>query len=102
MALLGSDTPVVLIASTRAERARLWATAAEVRALGAPVIALAERGDPQASVAADHGLELPEAPEPLAAVLALVPLQILAYQLGVLRGCDVDQPRNLAKSVIVE
>jgi glucosamine--fructose-6-phosphate aminotransferase (isomerizing) len=47
-------------------------------------------------------LTLPEAPDPLAAVLAAMALQILAYQVGVLRGCDVDRPRNLAKSVAVE
>jgi glucosamine--fructose-6-phosphate aminotransferase (isomerizing) len=102
LALIGPGTLVVLIASPHAERARLWASAAEVRRLGASVVALAARGDACAREHADCVLELPEAPDPLAAVLATVPLQIFAYQMGVLRGCDVDRPRNLAKSVAVE
>jgi glutamine---fructose-6-phosphate transaminase (isomerizing) len=102
MALVGPGTVAILIASTHAERARLWKTAADVRGHGATVIALAARGDACAREHADHLLSLPEAPDPLAAVLAAVPLQIFAYQMGVLRGCDVDRPRNLAKSVAVE
>jgi glucosamine--fructose-6-phosphate aminotransferase (isomerizing) len=102
MALVAPGTLAVLIASPHAERARLWASAAELRRHGATLIALAARGDPCAREHAEHVLTLPEAPDPLAAVLAAMALPILAYQVGVLRGCDVDRPRNLAKSVAVE
>ncbi len=102
MALVAPGTLAVLIANPHAERAMLWRTAADLRGHGATVIALAARDDACAREHASHVLALPEAPDPLAAVLAAVPLQIFAYQMGCLRGCDVDRPRNLAKSVAVE
>ena len=102
LALVAPGTLAVLIASPQAERARLWASAAELRRHGATLIALAARGDACATEHADHVIYLPEAPDPLAAVLAAVPLQIFACAMGVVRGCDVDRPRNLAKSVAVE
>ena len=75
----------------------------EVRARGAEVIAVATEGDTRDRAAlAEHVLEVPETPELLSPVVVTVPLQLLAYHVARLRGCDVDQPRNLAKSVTVE
>ena len=74
----------------------------EVKARDGIVISVASRGDRLAREASDHLIELPPAPELLSAMLEIVPLQLLAYHIAVRRGCDVDQPRNLAKSVTVE
>ena len=74
----------------------------EVRARGAQVIAVATEGDEETARLADHTLFVPRTPELLSPVVVTVPLQLLAYHVAKLRGCDVDQPRNLAKSVTVE
>jgi glucosamine--fructose-6-phosphate aminotransferase (isomerizing) len=74
----------------------------EVKARGAHVIAVATEGDAEVAKLADHVLEVPETPELLSPVVVTVPMQLLAYHIATLRGLDVDQPRNLAKSVTVE
>jgi glucosamine--fructose-6-phosphate aminotransferase (isomerizing) len=74
----------------------------EVRARGAEVIAVATEGDKGIGKIAQHVVFVPRTPELLAPVVVTVPLQLLAYHIAKLRGCDVDQPRNLAKSVTVE
>jgi glucosamine--fructose-6-phosphate aminotransferase (isomerizing) len=74
----------------------------QVKARGGVVIALATEGDTAIRDKADHVLYIPPVPYLLSPVVAVVPLQLLAYHLAVRRGCDVDQPRNLAKSVTVE
>jgi glucosamine--fructose-6-phosphate aminotransferase (isomerizing) len=74
----------------------------EVKARDGIVIAVVTEGDRQAREIANHAVEVPAAPELLAPILEIVPLQLLAYHVAVRRGCDVDQPRNLAKSVTVE
>ena len=74
----------------------------EVKARSGKVIAIATEGDEEIAEAADHVIYVPPAPELLLPILEIVPLQLLAYHIGVRRGCDVDQPRNLAKSVTVE
>ena len=74
----------------------------EVRARGALVIAVASEGDEDIARYAEHVLYVPRVPELLAPVVVTPPLQLLAYHVAKLRGCDVDQPRNLAKSVTVE
>jgi glucosamine--fructose-6-phosphate aminotransferase (isomerizing) len=74
----------------------------EVTARSGKVIAIATEGDEDIHEAADHVLFVPQAPELLLPILEVVPLQLLAYHIAVRRGCDVDQPRNLAKSVTVE
>jgi glucosamine--fructose-6-phosphate aminotransferase (isomerizing) len=74
----------------------------EVRARGAHVIAVVTEGDTEISGVAQHVLEVPATPELLSPVVVTVPLQLFAYHVARLRGCDVDQPRNLAKSVTVE
>jgi glucosamine--fructose-6-phosphate aminotransferase (isomerizing) len=74
----------------------------QARSRGGTVIALATEGDELVSGMADHVLWVPECPWMLSPVITVIPLQLLAYHIGVLRGCDVDKPRNLAKSVTVE
>jgi glucosamine--fructose-6-phosphate aminotransferase (isomerizing) len=74
----------------------------EVRARGADVLAIATEGDTKVEKFAQHVLYVPETPELLSPVVVSVPLQLLAYRIAKLRGADVDQPRNLAKSVTVE
>jgi glutamine---fructose-6-phosphate transaminase (isomerizing) len=78
------------------------ANLAMIRARKGPVIALATTGDRAIKKVADDVIWLPPAPEPLNPILATVPLQLFAYHIAVARGCDVDKPRNLAKSVTVE
>jgi glucosamine--fructose-6-phosphate aminotransferase (isomerizing) len=75
---------------------------AEVKARGGKVIVVATEGDESIKQCADHLITIPDAPEILQPMLAVVPLQLLAYHAAVLRGHDVDKPRNLAKSVTVE
>jgi glucosamine--fructose-6-phosphate aminotransferase (isomerizing) len=74
----------------------------EVKARRGPVIAVASEGDEEAAAVADEVIEVPEVPEYLQPLVSVVPLQLLAYHVALLRGCDVDKPRNLAKSVTVE
>jgi glucosamine--fructose-6-phosphate aminotransferase (isomerizing) len=74
----------------------------QVRARDGVVIALATEGDGELAEKADHVIFVPQAPPLLAPLLTAVPLQLLAYHIAVRRGCDVDQPRNLAKTVTVE
>src|SRR5262249_36897052 len=81
---------------------RMMGNVEEVRARGGRVIAVCDRGDHEMSRRADHVLPVPAAAELLAPLLTVIPLQLLSYHVAVLRGCDVDQPRNLAKSVTVE
>jgi glutamine---fructose-6-phosphate transaminase (isomerizing) len=108
-ALIDENLPVVVIATcdkkdansvTRYEKT--MSNLKEVKARSGKVIALATEGDEEIKEAADHVLYIPPAPDELSAILEIVPLQLLAYHIAVRRGCDVDQPRNLAKSVTVE
>ncbi len=108
-ALIDENLPVVIIATRNpnspASMVRYEKTISnlqEVKARSGIVIALATEGDREITEDADHVLYVPEAPEELSAILEIVPLQLLAYHIAVRRGCDVDQPRNLAKSVTVE
>jgi glucosamine--fructose-6-phosphate aminotransferase (isomerizing) len=108
-ALIDENLPVVMIAtrdeSDPASMMRYEKTVSnlqEVKARDGIVIAVVTEGDQLARAAADHVIEIPMAPELIAPILEIVPLQMLAYHIAVRRGCDVDQPRNLAKSVTVE
>src|SRR6266404_2886344 len=108
-ALIDENLPVVIIATrdvnSPASMTRYEKTVSnlqEVKARSGVVIALATEGDEEMKANADHVLYIPPAPEELSAILEIVPLQLLAYHIAVRRGCDVDQPRNLAKSVTVE
>jgi glucosamine--fructose-6-phosphate aminotransferase (isomerizing) len=102
IALVEDGTPVVAVATACHVYPKMLSNIQEVRARGARVIALVTEGDTEASALADHVLEVPETPELLAPVVVTVPLQLLAYHAAKFRGCDVDHPRNLAKSVTVE
>jgi glucosamine--fructose-6-phosphate aminotransferase (isomerizing) len=108
-ALIDENLPVVVLAThdkndpasvTRYEKS--ISNIREVKARDGIVIAIVTQGDQLAKEASDHVIEIPPAPELLAPILEIVPLQLLAYHIAVRRGCDVDQPRNLAKSVTVE
>src|SRR6266480_789559 len=102
IALIEAGVPVVAIATRCHVYPKMLSNIQEVKARGASVIAIVTEGDTEAARLADHVLEVPETPELLSPVVVTVPLQLLAYHVAVLRGCDVDQPRNLAKSVTVE
>ena len=74
----------------------------QVKARGGSVIAVVTKGDTTIADIADHILEIPEVAEPLSPVIVSIPLQLLAYHIAIKKGCNVDMPRNLAKSVTVE
>ncbi len=102
IALVEEGVPVVAVATTCHVYPKMLSNIQEVRARGAEVIAVATEGDTAIRDVAQHVLEVPETPELLSPVVVTVPLQLLAYHVARLRGTDVDQPRNLAKSVTVE
>jgi glucosamine--fructose-6-phosphate aminotransferase (isomerizing) len=102
IALLDPHTPLVAIATRSATYDKVVSNVAEVHARQAPVVAIATVGDETIDRYAQDVLYVPETPEEMSPVIAIVPLQLLAYEVAVARGTDVDQPRNLAKSVTVE
>jgi len=102
IALIEPGVPVVAVATACHVYPKVLSNIQEVKARGAEVIAIATEGDEQIGEIADHVLFVPETTELLSPVVVSVPLQLLAYHIAKIRGCDVDQPRNLAKSVTVE
>jgi glucosamine--fructose-6-phosphate aminotransferase (isomerizing) len=102
IALVEDGVPVVAIATECHVYPKMLSNIQEVRARGASVIAVASEGDAEIERYAEHVIFVPRTPELLAPVVVTPPLQLLAYHIAKLRGCDVDQPRNLAKSVTVE
>jgi glucosamine--fructose-6-phosphate aminotransferase (isomerizing) len=106
IALIDERMPVVAIAPRDHVFEKMIGNMQEVKARGGSVIAVTTRGDEKLRTildpARDFILELPPSPELLTPIVAVIPLQLLAYDIAVRRGCDVDQPRNLAKSVTVE
>jgi glucosamine--fructose-6-phosphate aminotransferase (isomerizing) len=108
-ALIDEKLPVVVLATRDAAREdsrilyeKTLSNIQEVKAREGVVLAIASEGDREVGKVADHVIEIPAAPDLLMPILEVVPLQLLAYHVAVRRGCDVDQPRNLAKSVTVE
>src|SRR5215475_14230339 len=108
-ALIDENLPVVMVATkdpncphSVLRYEKTMSNVKEVKARGGKVIAVATEGDEEIRESVDHVLHVPAAPELLLPILEVVPLQLLAYHIAVRRGCDVDQPRNLAKSVTVE
>ena len=108
-ALIDENLPVVIIATRDRKNPlsvvryeKTLSNLKEVKARSGKVIAVATEGDEEIHDGADHVIYVPQAPEELSPILEIVPLQLLAYHIAVRRGCDVDQPRNLAKSVTVE
>jgi glucosamine--fructose-6-phosphate aminotransferase (isomerizing) len=102
IALIDKGTPVVVLATRHALQPKLVTNVQEIRARGARTIVLATDGDESATPYADHLIRLPDTKSLLSPMLTLVPLQVLAAEFAMARGLDVDQPRNLAKSVTVE
>ncbi len=102
IALIDSDMPVVVVATHNAMYEKVLSNIQEVKARKGHVIALVSKGDNVISKIVDHAIELPDTIECLEPLLATIPLQLLAYHIAVCKGKDVDQPRNLAKSVTVE
>jgi glutamine---fructose-6-phosphate transaminase (isomerizing) len=102
IALIDETMPVVAIAPNDKVRTKMISNIEQVKARGGRVIAVATRGDAEVAEKADDVIWIPPASRYLTPILAVIPLQLLAYHIAVLRGCDVDQPRNLAKSVTVE
>lgn len=102
IAMLDPDIPVIAIATAASTLDKMVSNIQEVRARRAPVIAIATEGNLSIAEHADKVIFVPRAPEHLTPILTVVPLQLLSLHVAVARGCDVDQPRNLAKSVTVE
>ena len=102
IALINDGMPVVFVATEGLQYDKVISNIEEVRARGGQVIAVATEGDTQIQRYSDHVIYIPHAPEPLQPLLSVVPLQLLAYHAACRRGCNVDKPRNLAKSVTVE
>ena len=102
IALIDKNMPVVVIATRDKSYEKIVSNIQEVKARNGVVIAIVNPGDKIIGSMADYTLEIPDANEKLTSLLAVIPLQLIAYHIAVLRGCNVDQPRNLAKSVTVE
>ena len=102
IALIDENMPVVFIATRDGSYEKIVSNIQEVKARNGVIIAIVTEGDHIIREMADHVIEIPETDESLVALTAVVPLQLIAYHIALMRGCDVDQPRNLAKSVTVE
>jgi glucosamine--fructose-6-phosphate aminotransferase (isomerizing) len=102
IALVDEHTPSVFLAPRGAVFDKVMSNLEEIKARGGPIIAIASDGDEEVAARADEVISIPEVPEYLQPLVAVVPLQLLAYHIALLRDCDVDKPRNLAKSVTVE
>jgi len=102
IALIDEEMPVVVIATNSEHYEKVVSNIQEVKARKGKVIALVSEGNRDLDTMVDHVVEVPETIEPLSPLVNTVPLQLLSYHIAVMRGCNVDQPRNLAKSVTVE
>jgi glucosamine--fructose-6-phosphate aminotransferase (isomerizing) len=102
IALIDENMPVVCLAPKDPVYSKVVSNMQEVKARGGRIIAITSEGNGDLSKLADHQVAVPPSPPLIAPVLTVIPLQLLAYHIAVLRGCDVDRPRNLAKSVTVE
>lgn len=102
IALIDEQMPVVVIATKGNSYEKIISNINEVKARGGKIIAIVTKGDTEAARQADHVIEIPETLESLTPLLSVIPLQLLSYHIAVMRNCNVDQPRNLAKSVTVE
>lgn len=102
IALIDEDMPVIFIATKNSSYEKVISNIQEVKARKGKVIAIVTEGDKEVKKMADYIIEIPDTNEAYLPLLATIPLQLLAYHIAVMRGCNVDQPRNLAKSVTVE
>ena len=102
IALIDENMPVVFLAPSKGHYEKVVSNAQEIKARKGKIIAVVTEYDCQMSSLADHVLEIPEVDELFSPILSVIPLQLLSYHIATMRGCNVDQPRNLAKSVTVE
>ena len=102
IALIDEDMPVVVIAPTDSVYSKIVSNVEEVKTRGGRLIGVTSEGNEELTSKVDHLVTVPKTVEMLQPILTSLPLQLLAYHIAVIRGCDVDQPRNLAKSVTVE
>tara|TARA_R110001583_G_scaffold7218_1_gene35928 strand:- start:11167 stop:13014 length:1848 start_codon:yes stop_codon:yes gene_type:complete len=102
IALIDEHMPVVVIATNKGHYEKVVSNIQEIKSRKGKIIAVVTEGDVQVKELADHVIEIPETLESLTPLLTTIPLQLLSYHIAVMRGCNVDQPRNLAKSVTVE
>ncbi len=102
IAMLEQDTPVVVVMPNDHVREKTLSNVQEVKARGARVIMIHSEGDTEAAEQSDLSIAVPRVHDLISPLVTVIPLQLLAYHVGVLRGCDIDKPRNLAKSVTVE
>ncbi|MFK8103849.1 MAG: glutamine--fructose-6-phosphate transaminase (isomerizing) [Saprospiraceae bacterium] len=102
IALIDENMPVIVIATNKSAYEKIVSNIQEVKARKGMVIAIVTEGDKVIGKIADYTIEIPDTDEPLTPLLSVIPLQLLSYHIAVMRECNVDQPRNLAKSVTVE
>ncbi|MBT8187182.1 MAG: glutamine--fructose-6-phosphate transaminase (isomerizing) [Croceitalea sp.] len=102
IALIDEEMPVVVIATRKGHYEKVVSNIQEIKSRQGKIIAVVTEGDTAVKELADHVVEVPETSEPLSPLLTTIPLQLLSYHIALMRGCNVDQPRNLAKSVTVE
>ena len=102
IALIDEQMPVIVIATKKGHYEKVVSNIQEIKSRKGKIIAVVTEGDEQVRDLADHVIEVPETLESLTPLLTTIPLQLLSYHIAVMRGCNVDQPRNLAKSVTVE
>ncbi len=102
IALIDEQMPVIVIATKKGHYEKVVSNIQEIKSRKGKIIAIVTEGDTQVTELADHIIEVPETFESLTPLLTTIPLQLLSYHIAVMRGCNVDQPRNLAKSVTVE
>jgi glucosamine--fructose-6-phosphate aminotransferase (isomerizing) len=102
IALIDRDMPVVVLSTRDSTYDKIKGNVQEIKARSGRVLAIVTEGDHEISEMADHVITVPPTVDPISPLLNVIPLQLLAYHIAVIRGCDVDQPRNLAKSVTVE
>jgi len=102
IALIDEQMPVIVIATNKGHYEKVVSNIQEIKSRKGRIIAVVTEGDDQVKELADHVVEVPETLESLTPLLTTIPLQLLSYHIAIMRGCNVDQPRNLAKSVTVE
>ena len=102
IALIDEQMPVVVIATRKGHYEKVLSNIQEIKSRQGKIIAVVFEGDESVKALADHVVEVPETSEPLSPLVTTIPLQLLSYHIALMRGCNVDQPRNLAKSVTVE
>lgn len=102
IALIDEQMPVIVIATKKGHYEKVVSNIQEIKSRSGKIIAVVTKGDTQVKDLADHVIEVPDSSEALSPIITTIPLQLLSYHIAVMRGCNVDQPRNLAKSVTVE